>query len=116
MIELIFQRRKGVLDVAEIHQPTGLRIHLAPHRDLYAKRMAMQARAFMIRRRFGQAVGSFKAKILPQFHVYYFRLLHAESLLQRRPLLQSAAGGIKTRMHGALVYGCQISVVAQVSR
>lgn len=48
MIQLIVQRGKGGLKIAEIHQPARLRIDGAGDCNFDAERMAMQTRTFVI--------------------------------------------------------------------
>ena len=68
VIELVEDRRKGRLDVGEVHDPAGFRARLAADMHFDAKRMPVQARALVPRRYVRQPMRGFELKGFEDFH------------------------------------------------
>lgn len=68
VIKLVIERRKGSLEVGKIHDPAHLRVRLAFDVDFDAKRMPVQARAFVPGRDVGQQVRCLELKYLENLH------------------------------------------------
>ena len=68
MIELVLQRFEFCLEVGEVDQPAGVRIHRALHHNLHHKGMAVQSCALVARRHMRQQMSRLKTKFLGEFH------------------------------------------------
>ena len=68
MIELLEDRREGLFDVGEVHDPAHLRVGFAAHMHFDAERVAVQARALVRRRNVRKPVRRFDLKDLEDVH------------------------------------------------
>ncbi len=68
VVQAVVDRLESGLDVAEIHDPAGLGAGFAADMQLDAKRMAVQARAFMPRGHVGKPVRGFEGKDFEDIH------------------------------------------------
>ena len=68
MVELLEDRREGLLDVGEVHHPAQLRVGFTAHMHLDPERVAMQARALVRRRDMRKPVRRFDLKDLEDVH------------------------------------------------
>ena len=68
MVQLFQQGFKALINHVEIHDPAGLRVDFALNSDADVIGVAVQTRAFMPLRDFGEKVGRFKAKVGVELH------------------------------------------------
>ena len=66
----------GLADVAEVDQPSGIRLHRASEHQFKAKRMPMHAPAFVPLRNVGKIMGRFETVLLNYFHFLTHSLDH----------------------------------------
>ena len=67
MVELVFQRLKGALDIGKVAEPTHVLVDSSPKTDLDAERVAVQATALMPRRHIREPVSCLELKFLIDF-------------------------------------------------
>lgn len=70
MIDFIEHRREGLLDVREVHHPTGMRLRFAGDVDFHAERMPVQPCALMARRNVGKAVCRLDLEYFENVHIF----------------------------------------------
>ena len=68
MIKLLEDRREGLLDVGEVHDPAQVRIRFAAHVHFNPKRVAVQTRALVCGRNVWKPVRRFDLKDLEDVH------------------------------------------------
>ena len=68
MVKLLEDRREGLLEVGEVHDPTQLRVGFTANVYFDPERMAVQARAFVRRRNLRKPVRRFDLKDLEDVH------------------------------------------------
>jgi hypothetical protein len=68
MIEHFVQRLERRFDVREVDNPACVTPHITPHVNLTAKRMSVEAGAFVAWWHIGQPVGGFEREFLENIH------------------------------------------------
>jgi hypothetical protein len=67
MVELVFQRLEGALDIGKVAEPTHVLIDSSSKTDLNAERVTVQAAALMSRRHIWEQVSCLERKFLIDF-------------------------------------------------
>ena len=73
MIQLLIDRRKSLLDITKVDNPTTGIANRPFDMDRHHKRMAVQTRTFMPLRNIGKTMSRLDIKFFVNLHFYYFR-------------------------------------------